>query len=201
MDRRVRIPVRLQNSPARLETGERDPDNAGPRPEEIRPAGAGSVAQGAGPGGETAAEGRTAREQDVDWRDLALRLQAEMENYRKRQQRLAQDQIQAERERLLAAFLATVDNLERALKSPGDGQALRQGVQLTHREAIQLLDKEGVSEIEALDRSFDPAWHDAVATVGHRQANVAPETVVQVLQPGYRMGDQLLRPARVIVAV
>ena len=47
MDRRVRIPVRLQNSPARLETGERDPDNAGPRPQEIRPAGAGSVAQGA----------------------------------------------------------------------------------------------------------------------------------------------------------
>jgi len=201
MDRRVRIPVRLPNSPAGPETGERDPENAGPRPAETAPAGAGSVAERAQPGGEAAAEGRTAREQDVDWRDQALRLQAEMENYRKRQQRLAQDQIQAERERLLAAFLETVDNLERALKAPGDGQGLRQGVQLTHREAIQLLDKEGVREIEALDRSFDPAWHDAVATVAHRQANVAPETVVQVLQTGYRMGDQLLRPARVIVAV
>jgi len=178
------------------ESGEQEPESAAPRPGERLPA----EAQGAQPGGGTAAEGREGQE-ETDWRDLALRLQAEMENYRKRQQRLAQDQIRAERERLLAAFLETVDNLERALKSTGDGQALRQGVQLTHREVLQLLGKEGVIRVEALERSFDPAWHDAVATVGHRQANVAPETVVQVLQPGYRLGDQLLRPAKVIVAV
>ena len=147
----------------------------------------------------TAAGGRDATE--TDWRAVALRLQAEMDNYRKRQQRLAQDRIQDERERLLAAFLDTVDNLERALQATGDGQALRQGVQLTHRQALQILGQEGVKQVEALGQTFDPAWHDAVATVGHRQVNVAPETVVQVLQPGYRLGDQLLRPARVVVAV
>ena len=175
-----------------MESTEQDPEHAGPWPGGNVPAEAGSEERRAG-------EGREA--QEPDWRDMALRLQAEMENYRKRQQRLAQDQIQAERERLLAAFLETVDNLERALKAPGDGQALRQGVHLTHRDALQLLGREGVEQVDALDRSFDPAWHDAVATVGHRQANAAPDTVVQVLQPGYRLGDQLLRPAKVIVAV
>jgi molecular chaperone GrpE len=199
MDGKVRIPVRLQNASDRLESRENGPEDAGPRSDEGPWAATGSAERGALPGGETDAEGREAGE--TDWRDLALRLQAEMDNFRKRQQRLAQDQIQAERERLLAAFLDTVDNLERALRSPGDGQALRQGVQLTHRQAFQLLGKEGVEQVEALDRPFDPNWHDAVATVGHRQANVAPETVVQVLQPGYRLGEQLLRPAKVVVAV
>lgn len=198
MDKRVRIPVRLQNSPT-SSGAERDPRPAGPGPEETLPARPDSARSGAQAANEWASEEREA--QEVDWRDLALRLQAEMDNYRKRQQRRAQDEIQAERERLLAAFLGTVDNLERALRSAGDGQALRQGVQLTHHEAMQLLGKEGVQQVEALDQKFDPAWHDAVATVGHRQANVAPDTVVQVVQPGYRLGDQLLRPAKVIVAV
>jgi len=191
--------VRLQASPDRPESREQDPEEESPRPGDSPPAETDSAERRAQPIGETAAEGRDAHE--TDWRDLALRLQAEMDNYRKRQQRLAQDQIQAERQRLLVAFLDTVDNLERALESPGDGQALRHGVHLTYRGALQLLGKEGVEQVEALDRSFDPAWHEAVATVGVRQANVAPETVVQVLQPGYRVGDQLLRPAKVVVAV
>ncbi len=160
---------------------------------------ANSTELAAQPGTERAGEARYAPE--IDWRDRALRLQAEMDNYRKRQQRLAQDQIQDERERLLAAFLDTVDNLERALRSDGDARGLRQGVQLVRREALQFLDKEGVEQVEALGRPFDPAWHEAVATVPHTQANAARETVVQVLQPGYRLGDELLRPARVVVAV
>ncbi len=160
---------------------------------------ANSTELAAQPGTEPAGDARYAPE--IDWRDRALRLQAEMDNYRKRQQRLAQDQIQDERERLLAAFLDTVDNLERALRSDGDARGLRQGVQLVRREALQFLDKEGVEQVEALGRPFDPAWHEAVATVPHTQANAARETVVQVLQPGYRLGDELLRPARVVVAV
>lgn len=141
-------------------------------------------------------------EAQVDWRDRALRLQAEMENYRRRQQRLAQDQVEAERERLLKAFLEVVDDLERALAAPSrDGGGVREGVQLTHRAALQRLKKEDVERIEARGRRFDPAWHDAVSTVPGRQVGAAPETVVQVLEPGYRRGDRLLRPARVIVAV
>jgi molecular chaperone GrpE len=138
----------------------------------------------------------------VDWQDCALRLQAEMENYRRRQKRLAQEEIESERERLLRAFLEVVDDLERALaNSSPEGSGLREGVQLTHRAALQWLKKENVERIEAQGRRFDPAWHEAISTAPGRPLGVAPETVVQVLEPGYRLGDRLLRPARVVVAV
>jgi molecular chaperone GrpE len=142
-------------------------------------------------------------EADADeWRDRALRLQAEMDNYRKRQQRLAQNQIEAERERLLSAFLGVVDDLERALTAPAaGGDGFRRGVELTHRAAVQLLQKEGVEMIEAVGQPFDPKWHEAVATVGRNGSHAAPNTVVQVMEPGYRLGDRLLRPAKVVVAV
>ncbi len=136
------------------------------------------------------------------WRDRTLRLQAEMDNYRKRQQRLAQDQIEGERQRLLTAFLRVVDDLERALAAAtGDTEGLRQGVELTHRAALQLLGKEGVEQIQAMGQSFDPEWHEAIATVGRNGSQVGPDTVVQVMEPGYRLGDRLLRPAKVIVAL
>ena len=140
-------------------------------------------------------------EDQVDWRDRALRLQADMENYRRRQQRLAQDQVEAERERLLKAYLEIVDDLERALAAPAHNGGVREGVELTHRAALQRLKKEDVERIDARGQRFDPAWHDAVSTVPGRQLGVAPETVVRVLEPGYRLGDRLLRPARVVVAV
>lgn len=143
-----------------------------------------------------------------DWRDRAIRLQADMDNYRKRQQRLAQDQIEAERQRLLGAFLRVVDDLERALAAPatpGQGphrdEGLRRGVELTHRTAMQMLQREGVEPIEARNRRFDPNWHEAVATVGHNGSDHPADTVIEVVEPGYRLKDRLLRPAKVIVAV
>lgn len=142
------------------------------------------------------------QEELADWRERALRLQAEMDNYRKRQQKLAQDRIETERQRLLQAFLRVVDDLERALDAPaGSDDGLRQGVELTRRTALQLLQKEGVERLEAANRPFDPAWQEAVGTVAHDHTDAAPNTVVQVLEPGYRLGEHLLRPARVIVAV
>jgi molecular chaperone GrpE len=146
---------------------------------------------------EEVVEGSTP-EEDVDWCERALRLQADMENYRKRQQRLAQDQIGSERQRLLRAFLRVVDNLERALEAPvGDGEGLRQGIRLTHDAALKLLENEGVERFQPENQPFDPNWQEAVGTtVGAR-----PDTVAQVLEPGYRLGSQLLRPAKVVVAV
>jgi molecular chaperone GrpE len=136
-----------------------------------------------------------------EWRDQAARLQADMENYRKRQQRLAQDQIAGEQQRLLNAFLGIMDDLERALAAPaGDDEGLRQGVEMTHRAALQLLEKEGVKPLQAEHQPFDPNWHEAVATVAPNDDKVAPNTVVQVMETGYRLGDRLLRPAKVVVA-
>lgn len=142
-----------------------------------------------------------------EWRDRALRLQADMENYRRRQQRSAQDQIRQERSRMLNAFLKIVDNLERALALPeGDGDSghsdgLRRGVELTHRAAMQLLEKEGVAVVAAKGQAFDPNWYEAVATMPRNGREVAPGTVVEVVEPGYRIDEQLLRPAKVVVAV
>jgi molecular chaperone GrpE len=135
------------------------------------------------------------------WRDRALRLQAEIENFRKRQQRLAEERILADRERLLRAFLRVADDLERVLNADGaDAGDLRQGVDLTYRSLMQLLDQEGAEPIEAVGQPFDPAWHEAVGTVPHVHAGAEPDTVVKVVEAGYRLGDRLLRPARVIVA-
>jgi len=143
-----------------------------------------------------------AEEESVDmWRDRALRLQAEMENFRKRQQRLADERIATDRERLLRAFLSVADDLERALNADGtDIESLRQGVDLTYQSLMHILDQEGAEPVQAADQPFDPAWHEAVGAIPHERTDAEPDTVVEVVRAGYRVGDRLLRPARVIVA-
>ncbi|MCS7177749.1 MAG: nucleotide exchange factor GrpE [Anaerolineae bacterium] len=141
------------------------------------------------------------REELEQWKDRALRLEAEMDNFRKRLQRLADERIAADRERLLRAFLEVADDLARALSVDGaDAESIRQGVELTHRSLMNLMSREGVTPIEANGQPFDPAWHEAVGTVPAQQVGQEPDTVVHVVRPGYRIGDRLLRPARVIVA-
>ena len=71
---------------------------------------------------------------------------------------------------------------------------------MTHRSMMKLLEREGVEQIEAKGQSFDPKWHEAVSAVPHKAVGVEPNTVVEVTQPGYRIGERLLRPARVVVA-
>jgi molecular chaperone GrpE len=138
------------------------------------------------------------------WRDRALRYQAEMDNYRKRQQRLADERVAADRERLLRAFLQVGDDLERALKADGaDADNLREGIALTRQTLARLLESEGVEPIEAEAQPFDPTYHEAVGTVptgGNGPSPAEQDTVVKVVEEGYRLGDHLLRPARVIVA-
>jgi molecular chaperone GrpE len=136
------------------------------------------------------------------WRDRALRLQAEIDNARKRQQRLTEARIAADRERLLRAFLDVADDLERALNASGaDVESLREGVNLTQQTLTHLLKQEGVEPIQAKGEIFDPVWHEAVGTVPHQNAGAEPDTVVQVMEEGYRLAGRLLRPARVIVAI
>ncbi len=212
MGRRTRIPVRVVR-PAASEATALSTENGGPQPlhpgwdetpfEDLQPevedAEAGVAFTTVDEAAVPAPEGRTELE---EWRDRTLRLQAEMDNYRKRQQRWAQDQVVVERHRLLGAFLRVVDDLERALAAPvADAEGLRQGVELTHRAAMQLLQREGVEPIEANNQAFDPNWHEAVATVARNGGRIGENVVVEVVAPGYRLGDHLLRPAKVVVAV
>jgi molecular chaperone GrpE len=211
MDKIVRIPVRGESSapegakPPETRTGSLvsaryEEDRSVPEEESL--VAVETPVSRRGPGREPEVEGRVEPEAEAEWRDLALRLQAEMDNYRKRQQRLAEEQIRAAREELLRSFLPIVDNLERALAASGGKESgLREGVQLTHREMLQRLRQEGVERIQALNRPFDPNWHEAVSAVPHDGSGIAPGTVLKVVEPGYRLGDRLLRPARVIVAI
>jgi len=142
----------------------------------------------------------TASEETVDWRDMALRLRAEMDNYRKRQQRMAEEQIAAERKRLLSAFLTVPDNLERIIAHLQPGDPHHQSIKVAYDEFMKLLRLEGVEPLVAVGAPFDPQWHDAIAMVtavaGQREAML----VIDEEQKGYRIGEQVLRPARVIVA-
>ena len=141
--------------------------------------------------------------QEPDWQETAQRLQAEMDNFRKRQERRADESVSRERERLLTLFLPAIDNLSRALahqngtQPNGTEESLRQGVELTHRELMRVLGAEGVTQLETIGQSFDPEWQEAVATI---PAEVESGTVVEQVEAGYKLGDKLLRPAKVVVA-
>ena len=139
---------------------------------------------------------------DEKWRDRALRLQAEIDNFRKRQRRLTEERIAADKERLLRSFLSVGDDLQRALAAAhgSDTAGVRRGLEITRQKLMNLLKQEGVESIDARNQLFDPEWHEAVSVVQRGGAEELPNTVVDVLEIGYRLGDRLLRPAKVIVA-
>ena len=134
--------------------------------------------------------------------DKLIRRQAEFENYRKRVERERGELYQHGRDDVLLQFLPVVDNFERALSSletsEGDAEALRHGVELIHKQFKDALSKLGLEAVEAVGQTFDPHVHEAVtteATDKHKE-----NTVIQEFQRGYRIGDRLLRPAKVKVA-
>lgn len=132
--------------------------------------------------------------------DRLLRLAAEFDNYRKRVDRDRRDQADAAMAGALHDLLPILDNLERALQAPAstDTDSYRQGVELIHRQMLELLRTRGVTPIEAVGTDFDPEIHQAVAhedSPEHREGEVLEE-----LRRGYKLGDRLLRPAMVKVA-
>jgi len=141
-----------------------------------------------------------ASEEAVDWRDMALRLRAEMDNYRKRQQRRAEEQIAAERKRLLTAFLTVPDNLERVVRHLRPDDPYHQSIKVAYDEFMKLLRLEGVEAIDAVGVPFDPLLHDAIAMVPAAEGQREEMLVIDEEQKGYRIGEQILRPARVVVA-
>jgi molecular chaperone GrpE len=134
--------------------------------------------------------------------DQLLRRQAEFENYRRRIERERSEIYQRGRDDVLLQFLPVVDNFERALssleESEGDAEALRDGVELIHKQFVDALSKFGLKAVEAVGQAFDPYVHEAVtteATDKHKE-----NTVIEEFQRGYKIGDRLLRPAKVKVA-
>jgi molecular chaperone GrpE len=139
-----------------------------------------------------------ARKERDDYLDALQRLKAEFDNYRKRVQREQGELIARASERLVKQLLPVVDDLERALEAAGahEEAKLEEGVRLVHRALADALAKEGLVEVST-DGAFDPHTQEALLS----QPSEAPEgDVIQVLQKGYRLGDRVLRPARVVVS-
>lgn len=135
-------------------------------------------------------------------RDRLLRVSAEFDNYRKRTERERREIVERAAEGVLSDLLPIVDDLERALAVEADESAVsayRAGVELIHRQMLDLLARRGVTPIDAVGQDFDPHLHQAVATEpvtnGHRDGEIVEE-----LRRGYRLGDHLLRPSMVKVA-
>jgi molecular chaperone GrpE len=139
-------------------------------------------------------------ERDEYLNDLK-RVAAEFENYRKRVLRDQESLVARAHERLVKELLPVLDDLERALAATSDPQSdsskLEEGVRLVHRELKAALDREGLAEIETTGH-FDPHVHEAL--LSQPSGDQAEGTVLEVLQKGYRLGDRVLRPARVVVA-
>jgi molecular chaperone GrpE len=128
-----------------------------------------------------------------------LRLAADFDNYRKRVAREQVDLTRRANERLLNELLPVLDDLERALEAAAEHEEakLEEGVRLVHRSLLGLVERHGLSEIET-EGAFDPHVHEALLAQPGEGAEEG--SVLQVLQKGYKLGDKVLRPARVIVA-
>jgi molecular chaperone GrpE len=128
----------------------------------------------------------------------AQRTQADFENYRRRMAReVAVAEARGVR-RLAQELLPALDNLDRALDAvPEDGH-LAEGFRLVHAELVAALGRVGIEGFVPKGEPFDPNQHEAMAQ--HPVEGAASGTVVEVYQPGYRLKDAVLRPARVVVA-
>ena len=132
-------------------------------------------------------------------KEQLLRAVADFDNYRKRIERERRELSDYAATDVLLELLPIIDNFERALQAPAGGdEAFKKGVELIHKQMLDLLRKRGVTLIDALGADFDPNVHQAVIhepSEEHREGEV-----MQELQRGYKLGDRLLRPAMVKVA-
>src|SRR5262249_41583808 len=156
----------------------------------------GAAARGADP--EDALAGLQA---DLDrFRDLALRSQADFENYKKRAAREKQDAVKYANSSLLQRLVSILDNFELGLaaaKTQSHQSPIYSGMVLVQKQLNDLLEENGLQAIEAEGKKFDPNVHEAIA---HEPGEAPEGTVIRQARRGYRFKDRLLRPARVVVS-
>jgi molecular chaperone GrpE len=168
-----------------------------PRPADLEP--------GSGEGASVADEAfqeelQNLQQEITRFKELYLRKLADFDNYRKRQEREMVEFRRYANSELIRDCLPVLDNLERALAAPGgNDRGLREGVELVLKLFRDTLGRHGLSELDPVDQPFDPSIHEAIQR--YEVSGVEEAMVVQVLQKGYRLGERLLRPALVIVAV
>jgi molecular chaperone GrpE len=143
----------------------------------------------------------------AELKDRLLRTLAEMENLRRRTEREVADARVYAVTNFARDILAVADNMERAMKALDDEirdkadagvKALLDGVELTERELLKVMEKHGIRRLEPKGEKFDPNFHQAMFELP--DPSVPAGTVVQVVQPGYKIGERVLRPALVGVS-
>ena len=131
--------------------------------------------------------------------DRLMRLAAEFENYKKRTSRewdLLKNQANAG---LILEMLGVLDDLDRAFEHSGDSiEHFREGIALIHSSLVELFRRNGLREIEAAGKPFDPQFHEAIAEM--TSEDIEPGSVAEVVRKGYMLNDQVIRPARVVVS-
>lgn len=137
--------------------------------------------------------------------DKYIRLYAEFENYKKRSARDLEETTRFANERLLKEFLTVVDNLERAIfhtkdhrDSARDFEKILEGLELIHKQCLEVMGKFGVTPFESYLQPFDPSQHQAMAQRESDEHETG--TVIEEIQKGYRFHDRVLRPALVVVS-
>lgn len=151
------------------------------------------------------AESPSTREQNdseelAHMKETMLRLQAEMDN---REKRLEREMLKARKfalESVMRDLVQVLDSMDQALSSADadDAKSAYEGLELTRKQALQVLTSHGLEVLDPAGETFDPSWHEAMATQPSDEHD--PDTIVRVLQKGYRLNERLIRPARVIVA-
>jgi molecular chaperone GrpE len=142
---------------------------------------------------------KTAAQRD-EYLSLAQRTQADFENYRKR---VARESAAAQARgvaSLAKELLPALDNLDRALDAADQDDPLLEGVRFVRSELSAALARVGVESFSPVGETFDPSLHEAMASTPQPAGGPASGTVVEVYQPGYRLGATVIRPARVVVA-
>jgi len=137
----------------------------------------------------------------AEFKDKYLRALADGENARKRIRQQSEESVKIQREGLLRDFLSILDNLERAVEAArggGNGKSIVEGVEMVLTSIKDFLRSHGVSEVSTVGQTFDPLLHEAVDHVA--SAEHQPNTVISEFNRGYKVGERLLRPARVSVA-
>src|SRR5947209_12777166 len=182
-----KIPVAEQNEKMKQSS------SAKPMPSPYAPAPAAEQIEGEDP--------MAGLQADLDrFRDLALRSQADFENYKKRCVREKEEAIKYANNSLLQRLVAIIDNFELGLaaaKEQGQQSPIYSGMVLVQKQLNDLLAENGLQPIEAEGKPFDPNLHEAIA---HEPSKYPEGTVIRQARRGYRLKDRLLRPARVVVS-
>jgi molecular chaperone GrpE len=157
-----------------------------------------TAAQGSAPQGDPAAELAAAKAKAEENYNKFLYAMADFENYKKRIERQFADIATSGKRSLLERILPVIDNLERALATGGDPEVIRKGVEQTLRGFEQVLSGENVRAFSVKGQRFDPTLAEAIGTQPPGPG-VDDDIVVEEAQRGYKYGDEVIRPAKVIV--